>query len=87
MHSGYQSAGAVVDVTLAGTEANVQLLDDSKFRSYERGEQYQYCGGHYAKSPVRLVIPSSGRWHLAIDLGGYADEVRSAVRILRSSRA
>ena len=83
---GYQSAGAVVEVTLAGTEANVRLLDSSAFQSYRAGGQHQYYGGHYTKSPVHIPIPHNGYWHAAIDLGGYVGSVRSSVRVLSGVR-
>lgn len=74
--------GQIVEVTLSGTAANVRLMDSSNFSSYKRGRRHSYFGGHAKRSPVRITVPRSGHWHLAIDLGGYRGTVRSAVNVL-----
>lgn len=79
---GYRQRGEVVQVTLSGNAANVQLMDSSNFQSYRAGRRYTYHGGHATRSPVRLGIPSSGHWHIAIDLGGYAGSIRSSISII-----
>jgi len=79
---GYLQRGQVVEVTLRGNSANVLLLDSSNFSSYKAGRKCTYYGGHAKSSPVRLQVPRSGNWHVAIDLGGYAGNVRSAVNVL-----
>jgi len=79
---GYLQGGAVVEVTLRGTEANVRLMNDSNFHSYRAGRRHEYYGGHYRQSPARICVPSSGNWHVAVDLGGYAGSVQSSVRVL-----
>jgi hypothetical protein len=79
---GYHNGGQIVEVTLSGNAANVQLMDSSNFSNYRAGRQYRYFGGHATRSPVRIPIPSSGHWHVVIDLGGYAGNVRSSVRVL-----
>jgi hypothetical protein len=73
------SARSVVEVTL-DKQANVRLLDDSNFRSYQRGARHTYYGGLTKMSPVRLKPPHAGQWHLVIDLGGYPGTVRASVR-------
>lgn len=79
---GNRSAGEIVEVTLKGSAANVQLMDSSNFSSYKARRQYRYQGGYAKRSPVRLQIPRSGHWHVAIDLGGHRGTVRSAVNVL-----
>ena len=79
---GYQRGGEIVQVTLEGNAANVLLLDNSNFSSYKAGRQYRHYGGHAKESPVRLKIPSAGHWHVAVDLGGYAGQVRSSAQVL-----
>jgi hypothetical protein len=71
----------VVEVTL-DKQANVRLLDDINFSHYQKGERHQYYGGLAIKSPVRLKPPSSGHWHVIIDLGGYAGTVTASVSVL-----
>ena len=80
---GYQQRGEVVEVQLSGTEANVQLLDSTNlYQRYKNGGQFTYHGGHYKQSPVRITIPHAGTWYVTIDLGGYAGQVRSSVRVI-----
>ncbi len=76
-----RNAGDVVQVTL-GTAANVRLLDDLNFNSYQRGGRYSFHGGYVTKSPYAVQVPSAGHWHVVIDLGGYAGQIRSAIRVL-----
>jgi hypothetical protein len=78
---GYQPTGAMAIVRLA-TAANVRLLDDSNFRSYQSGRQYRgYHMGFYRRSPLRLGIPTSGHWHVVVDLGGCAGTIGAAVQV------
>ncbi len=72
----------VVEVTVNG-QANVMLLDSPNFDHYRRGESFRYNGGLAKSSPVRLVPPHRGRWHLVVDLGGYAGRIRAGVRVLQ----
>ena len=75
-----------VEVTL-DQQANVRLLDEANFQLYKRGQRHTYHGGGLAKqSPIHLAPPRAGRWHLVIDLGGYAGTVRASVRTLKSAR-
>lgn len=70
-------------VTLSGNAANVQLMDSSNFSSYRAGRGgYRYTGGHATRSPVRLQIPRSGHWHIAVDMGGHSGSVRSSIQVL-----
>jgi hypothetical protein len=75
---GQQKAGAVAAVTLR-QQANVQLMDLSNYRTYQRGGRYQYIGGLAKASPVRLQIPRDGQWVVVIDLGGRAGRVNAGV--------
>ncbi|NOH01164.1 MAG: DUF1883 domain-containing protein [Chloroflexi bacterium] len=79
---GNRSGGEIVEVTLSGNAANVRLMDSSNFQSFRAGRKHRYFGGHAKQSPVRLQIPHSGHWHIAIDLGGYKGTVRSSIQIL-----
>jgi hypothetical protein len=79
---GYRQRGEVVEVTLRGNSANVQLLDSSNFAAYKAGRRHSYYGGHVTRSPFRIAIPHSGHWHVAIDLGGHRGSVNAGVRVL-----
>ncbi|MBJ7403412.1 MAG: DUF1883 domain-containing protein [Bradyrhizobium sp.] len=78
---GYLNGGEVVEVSLDHA-ANVRLMDAGNFQSYRQGRQHRYFGGEARQSPVRLQVPQSGHWHVAIDLGGRAGTVRAGVRVL-----
>ena len=79
---GYRQAGDVVEVTLAGNAANVRLLDSTNFSSYKSGRRHRCIGGLAKRSPVRLAIPSSGTWHVAVDMMGLRGNVRSSARMM-----
>ena len=79
---GQQDGGAVVRVTLAGNAANFRLMDSSNYRSFPRGEQHRYFGGHYDRSPITLPVPNAGHWYVTVDYGGYAGRGRAAVQVL-----
>lgn len=81
-------AGDVVSVTLTG-QANVMLLDGLNYSAYRRGDSFRYYGGLAKVSPCRLSPPHAGRWHVVVDLGGYAGSVRAGISVIsgRSSFA
>jgi Domain of unknown function (DUF1883) len=80
------NAGDVVQVTLDG-QANVMLLDQANYEAYASGRPYRYHGGHVTTSPVSLVAPHTGKWHVVVDLGGSAGSVRAGVSVLRGVEA
>ncbi|MGI8761058.1 MAG: DUF1883 domain-containing protein [Jatrophihabitantaceae bacterium] len=67
---GNQRQGAVVEVTLQGTESDVFLVDTLNLSKFKRGQDFRYSGGHYNSSPVRLAIPSAGTWTAVVVPGG-----------------
>ena len=70
----------IVYVTL-DQQANVKLLDGINYQSYRSGQRHTYFGGLAKVSPAKLSAPHSGRWHLAIDLGGYSGTVHASVQV------
>lgn len=74
--------GRIVEITLQGNAANVQLLDSSNFNNYKNGRQYRYIGGLAKSSPIRLQTTHSSHWHVAIDLRGMRGNVKSAINVL-----
>jgi hypothetical protein len=78
---GQLKRGSVVVVTLQGNAANVRLLDSSNFSSYRNGRQHRYIGGLAKQSPVRLAIPTDGRWHVAVDMQGLAGKVSTSIAV------
>ncbi len=78
---GHRQRGEIVEVTLT-SGANVRLMNSSDFSSYKNGRRHRYIGGLAKKSPLRLQIPTSGHWHVAIDMEGLRGSTRASVRIL-----
>lgn len=81
---GQLKRGQIVEVTLHGNAANVRLMDSSNFQSYKNGRNHRYYGGLAKSSPVRLQVPSSGRWYVTVDMQGLRGSVRTSVRTLPS---
>lgn len=79
---GNKQRGQVVEITLSGSAANVRLMDSSNFQNYRNRRQHSYFGGLVKQSPFRLQIPSSGHWHVTVDLQGLRGTVRSGIRML-----
>ncbi len=82
---GNRRSGEIIEITLSGNAANVRLMDSINFQSYKNGRDHRYTGGLAKRSPVRLQIPRSGRWHVAVDLIGLSGNVRSSARVLPSA--
>jgi hypothetical protein len=83
LHYDFQlDSGDIVEVTL-DKQANVQLMDDSNFSNYRRGQRFQYHGGLARRSPIRLAVPHSGHWNVVIDLGGAVGSVRASVKTIK----
>lgn len=78
---GQRKGGEIVEVTLT-SGANVRLMNSSNFSSYKNGRRHRYTGGLAKKSPVRLQIPSSGHWHVAVDMQGLRGSTKASVRVL-----
>lgn len=79
---GHVERGSVVVVTLSGSAANVRLMDSSNFNSYKAGRRHSYVGGLTKRSPVRLPVPNSGTWHVAVDMQGLRGSARSGVQVV-----
>ena len=71
---GQRKKGEIVEITLT-RGANVRLMDNVNFTSYKNGRKHRYIGGLAKKSPIRLGIPRSGHWHIAIDMQGLREEL------------
>ena len=78
---GQRQRGEIVEVTLT-SGANVRLMDSSNFSNYKNGRAHRYQGGLAKVSPLRLAIPSSGHWHVAIDMQGLRGSTRASIRVL-----
>jgi hypothetical protein len=81
---GYKQKGEIVEVTLT-SGANVRLMDTSNFSSYKNGRKHKYHGGLAKQSPIRIAIPNTGNWHVAVDMQGLRGNTRASVRVLPGS--
>jgi hypothetical protein len=79
----HTQAGDVIQVHLKGTAANVQVMAEPNFQNYRSGRPFRYVGGHAKRSPVNIQAPGTGRWHVVVDLGGYAGSVNASVNVIR----
>ena len=68
-------------------QCNVLLLSDADFAVYRSGQSFRYYGGWVTHSPVHVVPPSYGHWHVVVDLGGGSGMVRASVRIIKQTAA
>jgi len=84
LHSELNLDSDDVVVVNLDSQANVMLMDWANFEAYRNRRAYRYYGGHAEKTPVRLAVPRSGRWHLIVDLGGYAGTVKAGVGVEKS---
>ena len=78
---GHLMAGKIVEITLT-SGANVRLLDSSNFNNYKQGRQHRYIGGLARKSPVRLQVPNSGHWYIAVDMQGLRGSTNASVKVV-----
>lgn len=82
---GHVARDSVVEVILKGNAANVRLMDNSNFNSYKAGRQHRYQGGLAKKSLVRLKVPHSGTWHVAVDMQGLGGKVQSSACVISAA--
>lgn len=78
---GHLKGGETVETTLT-SGANVRLMSSSDFSSYKNGRAHRYIGGLAKQSPVRLQVPNSGHWYVAVDTQGLRGSTRASVRVL-----
>lgn len=71
----------IVEITLT-SGANVRLMSSSDFSNYKNGRRHTYIGGLAKRSPVRLQVPNSGHWYVAVDMQGLQGSTRASVRKL-----
>lgn len=78
---GNRTRGEIVEITLT-SGANVRLMTSSEFSNYKNGRSHRYIGGLAKQSPIRLQIPNSGHWYVAVDMQGLQGSTRASVRTL-----
>ena len=73
--------GEIVEVTLTRA-ANVRLMNTSNFNNYKNGRNHTFHGGLAKRSPINIQIPSSGHWHVTVDMQGLRGSTKASVRVL-----
>lgn len=73
--------GGIVEVTLT-SGANVRLMDSSNFNNYKNGRKHKYYGGLAKRSPIRLQVPNTGHWYVAVDMQGLRGSTNASVRVV-----
>ncbi|WP_349434008.1 DUF1883 domain-containing protein [Pararhizobium sp. A13] len=79
-----QRAGVTIEITLSAV-ANVRLMTANNFQLYKEAMKHQFVGGVARKSPIRLVIPQSGHWHVVVDMEGHHGHSESSIRIVETA--
>lgn len=74
------NGGDIVNVAI-DIQSNVVLLDPGDFQNFKAGRGFHYHGGQYDESPVRIVVPSTGRWYVVI-YGWGSGTLRYSINIL-----
>lgn len=77
--------GSPGDVVLIHTDtpAYVRMLDPLSFEAYKRGSKYQGEGGWSDSLDVEFVLPYKGTFHVVVDLGGTAGNLKATCDISR----
>jgi hypothetical protein len=79
---GVRRRGELVQVDLAGSAANVLLMDSTNLSAFKAGRQHRYVGGLARSSPVVLSIPSAGHWHVVVHMAGLRGQVNASVHVV-----
>jgi hypothetical protein len=82
LHQEFDCAGGETVRVDLDCQANVRLLDQSSYQQYRRGGRHRFQGGLAKTTPVLLPVPGPGRWHVVVDLGGYAGQIRASITLL-----
>ena len=76
-----QRTGTTIEVTLSAVN-NVRLMTAVNYQRFTEKLDFKYVGGVAKKSPIRLVIPESGHWHLLVDAEGHHGLADSSVKMV-----
>ena len=87
LHTDFWGGSESTVIVSTDSQCNVLLVSDVDFAAYRGGRSFQYYGGWATHSPIRLVPPRHGHWHVIVDLGGRSGSVRAGVRIARRSES
>jgi len=80
---GQRKKGEIVEISLSNG-ANVRLMDSSNFSKYKNGKEHRFFGGLAKRSPLRIAIPNSAHWYVAVDMQGLRGSTKASIRMLPS---
>lgn len=63
------SHGYVTAEVQLSHSSNVFLLDSINFQRYQAGQSFDYYGGYYDRTPVRISVNRTGRLYLIVENG------------------
>lgn len=66
------SDGYVTATVNLKNATNVFLVDSHNFNNYKSGRRFQYYGGYYNKTPVRISVKGHNRWYLIVENSDYS---------------
>ena len=76
--------GDIVQFNLRGNQANIALVDPSNYDAFRNGRSFRGVIRLATGSPVRLAVPSAGRWFGIIYIPpGYQGRVSGSIGVLR----
>ena len=81
-----QRAGTIIEVTLSAVN-NVRLMTPTNFQRFKETLDYKFLGGVAKKSPLKIVIPESGHWHMIVDMEGHHGLAESKVKMIAGPAA
>jgi hypothetical protein len=70
IHTREYLGGGDTVVVKCSHKCHVRVMDDANFQKYQNGFKYDFVGGYYTTSPIRIPVPQPGFWNVALDLGG-----------------
>ncbi len=76
-----QRAGTTIEVTLSAVN-NVRLMNAANYQRFTERLDFKYVGGVARKSPIRLVIPENGHWHVIVDTEGHHGLAESSIKMV-----
>jgi hypothetical protein len=76
-----QRAGTAIEVTLSAVN-NVRLMNAANYQRFTERLDFKYAGGVARKSPIRLVIPENGHWHVIVDTEGHHGLAESSIKLI-----
>ncbi|MDY3570236.1 DUF1883 domain-containing protein [Enterobacter hormaechei] len=75
-------AGGVISVQCSH-QINVLVMNDSDYRAYKQGRNFDYHGGFFTHFPANITVPCSGYWNIVLALpSGRRATIRHSISIL-----